>query len=117
MSYHKRGRKFGRTKDQRKQLLRSLARSVILHARVQTTESRAKSVRPFLEKLVTKAAVDDLSTRRWLLSRFHNDRVVVKKLLEDLGPKYKDRSGGYTRITKIESRPNSGRLLAVIEFV
>ena len=87
MAYHKRGRKFGRTRDQRKQLMRSLARSVILHTRVQTTESRAKSVRPYLEKMVTKAAVNDLPTRRLLLSRFNNDTVVVKKLLEELGPK------------------------------
>ena len=117
MAYHKRGRKFGRTRDQRKQLMRSLARSVILHMRVQTTESRAKSIRPYLEKIVTKATVNDLPTRRLLLSRFNNDKTVVKKLLEDLGPKYKDRKGGYTRITKIESRPGSGRKVAVIEFV
>ena len=117
MAYHKRGRKFGRTRDQRKQLMRSLARSVILHTRVQTTEARAKSVRPYLEKIVTKAAVNDLPTRRLLLSRFNNDKTVVNKLLEDLGPKYKDRNGGYTRITKVESRPGSGRTVAVIEFV
>ena len=117
MAYHRRGRKFGRKRGQRRQLMRSLARSVILHERVQTTESRAKSVRPYIEKLVTKAAVDTLPTRRLLLSRFSNDTEVVKKLLEDLGPKYKDRSGGYTRITKVESRPGSGRRVAVIEFV
>ena len=117
MAYHKRGRKFGRTRDQRKQLMRSLARSVILHTRVQTTEARAKSVRPYLEKIVTKAAVNDLPTRRLLLSRFNNDKTVVNKLLEELGPKYKDRNGGYTRITKVESRPGSGRTVAVIEFV
>ena len=97
--------------------MRSLARSVILHTRVQTTEARAKSIRPYLEKIITKAAVNDLPTRRLLLSRFNNDAVVVKKLLEELGPKYKDRKGGYTRITKAESRPGSGRAVAVIEFV
>lgn len=117
MAYHKRGRKFGRKRDQRRQLMRSLARSVILHERVQTTESRAKSIRPYLEKLVTKARADDLSTRRLLLSRFNNDTVVVKKLLEELGPKYKDRNGGYTRITKLEPRQGSGRSVAVIEFI
>ena len=117
MAYHKRGRKFGRTKDQRKQLMRSLARSVILHTRVQTTEARAKSIRPYLEKIITKSAVNDLPTRRLLLSRFNNDTTVVKKLLEELGPKYKDRKGGYTRITKVEPRPGSGRTVAVIEFV
>lgn len=117
MAYHKRGRKFGRTRDQRNQLMRSLARSVILHKRVRMTESRAKSVRPYIEKVVTKAAVNDLSTRRLLLSRFNNDRAVVRELLEDLGPKYKERNGGYTRIIKVESRPGAGRTVAVIEFV
>ena len=97
--------------------MRSLARSVILHERVQTTESRAKSIRPYVEKLVTKAAVDDLPTRRLLLSRFNNDYVVVKKLLEDLGPRYRERKGGYTRVTKVEPRPGSGRTVAVIAFV
>ena len=117
MAYHKKGRKFGRTKGQRKQLMRSLARSIVLHRRVQTTESRAKSVRPFIEKLVTKAAVNTLSVRRNLLSNFANDTAVVDILLNDLGPKYKERKGGYTRITKVESRPGSGRSVAVIEFV
>ena len=117
MAHHKRGRKFGRTRDQRKQLMRSLARSVILHTRVQTTESRAKSIRPYLEKIVTKAAINNMTTRRLLLSRFNNDKAIVEKLLEEIGPKYKDRSGGYTRITKIECRPGSGRTAAVIEFV
>lgn len=96
--------------------MRSLARSVILHKRVQTTESRAKSVRPYVEKMITKAATNDLPTRRLLLSHFNNDKIVVKELLEDLGPKYKDRNGGYTRITKVEPRPGSGRSVAVIEF-
>ncbi len=117
MAHHRRGRKFGRTRDQRKQLMRSLARSVILHTRVQTTESRAKSIRPYLEKIVTKAAINNMTTRRLLLSRFNNDKAIVKKLLEEIGPKYKDRNGGYTRITKIECRPGSGRTVAVIEFV
>ena len=117
MAYHKRGKKFGRTSGQRKQMMRSLARSVILHRRVRTTEARAKGVRPYIEKMVTKAAVNDLPTRRLLLSRFNNDETAVRELLEDLGPKYKDRNGGYTRITKVETRPGSGRTCAVIEFV
>ena len=117
MAYHKRKRKFGRTRDQRKQLMRSLARSVILHERVQTTEARAKSIRPYVEKIVTKAADNTLATRRLLLSRFNNDKAVVDKLLHTLGPKYKEQKGGYTRITKVESRQGSGRTVAVIEFV
>lgn len=117
MPYQKRNRKFGRERDQRNQFLRSIARSVILHERIMTTEARAKSIRPIVEQLVTKARKSDLATRRLLLSRFNNDEVVVKKLIDVLGPKYKDRNGGYTRIIKVESRPGSGRTVAVIEFV
>ncbi|MDE0243531.1 MAG: 50S ribosomal protein L17 [Candidatus Kaiserbacteria bacterium] len=117
MAYHRKQRKFGRVGQQRKQLLRSLARSVILEEKVHTTVARAKSVRPFVEKLVTTARKDDVATRRLLLARFNNDRTVVKKLIEVLGPKYKEHSGGYTRIAKVEPRPGSGRTSAVIEFV
>lgn len=117
MAYHRKQRKFGRVKQQRNQLLRSLARSVILQEKVHTTIARAKAVRPVVEKAVTKARSGDVATRRLLLSSFQNDRVVVKKLIDVLGPKYKERSGGYTRIAKVEPRPGSGRTAAVIEFV
>ena len=97
--------------------MRSLARSVILHDRIKTTEARAKSIRPYVEKLVTKAKKNDLPTRRLLLSRFNNDKKVTNKLLTVIAPKYANRPGGYTRITKIEPKPGSGRRVAVIEFV
>ena len=117
MAYHKTGRKFGRKRDQRNQLMRSLARSLILHERIKTTEARAKSLRPYIEKLITKAGKSGLATRRLLLSRFNNDEIVVKKMLEQIGPKYKDQGGGYTRITKVEPRPGSGRTIAIIELI
>ena len=117
MAYRKKGRKFGRERDIRNHFMRSLARSLVLHGRIQTTEARAKALRPFVEKLVTKAGDGTLPTRRLLSSRLRNDDGLVKKLMEDLGPKYRDRSGGYTRITKVEPRPGSTRTVAVIEFV
>lgn len=117
MSYHRKERKFGRVAGQRKQLLRSLARSLILQEKIHTTVARAKSVRPVVERLVTLARSDTLATRRQLLAKMHNDRAVVKKLIEILGPKYQSRSGGYTRIAKVEPRPGSGRTEAIIEFV
>lgn len=117
MSYQRKNRKFGRKSDQRNQFLRSIARSLILHERIMTTEARAKSVRPMVEKLITKARKNDIATRRFLLSKFNNDEVVIKKMIDVLAPKYKDRSGGYTRIIKVERRPGSGRTVAVIEFV
>lgn len=117
MAYRRRGRKFGRERDQRNQMMRSLARSVILHERVRTTESRAKSIRPYVEKMVSKAMTETLATRRLLLSRLCNDTMTVKKLFEVLAPRYKDRNGGYLRVVKVESRPGSGRSSAIIEFV
>ena len=117
MSYHKKQRKFGRKKSQRDELMRSLARSIILHEKIKTTEAKAKSLRPYVEKMITISRKDDLATRRLLLSRFKNDEEVVKKLIDSIGPRYKDRNGGYTRITKVEPRPGSGRSVAVIEFV
>ena len=97
--------------------MRSLARSVIIYGRIKTTEARAKSVRPYVEKVITKARVDNLSRRRLLLAQFKNDNFVVKKLFDELAPRFKDRPGGYTRITKVTPRPGSGRTVAVIEFV
>lgn len=97
--------------------MRSLARSIILHEKIVTTEARAKSLRPYIEKMITAARDATLAKRRLLVSHFKNDDTVVKKLLQDLGPRYKDRPGGYTRIIKLESRPGSGRKVAVIEFV
>ena len=117
MSYQGRARKFGRKRDQRRQMLRSLARSLVLHEKITTTEARAKSIQPYIEKLVTKAAIDELAIRRLLLARFCNDNIVVTKLLQEIGPRYKERKGGYTRIIKVEPRPGSGRSVAVIEFI
>ena len=117
MAYRRKTRKFGRERDIRNHFMRSLARSVILHGRVRTTVARAKEIRPYVEKLVTKAGKDTLAMRRLLLSRLSNDEAVVRKLFREIGPKYRDRQGGYTRITKVEPRPGSARTVAVIEFV
>ena len=117
MPYSRKGPKFGRRSGQRVALLRSLARSMILHERIMTTNTKAKALRPHIEKIITKSRNSSLATRRLLLSRFNNDEHVVEKLLSNLGPRYKERKGGYTRITKVEGRPGSGRDIAVIEFV
>ena len=117
MAYTKRKRKFGRERDQRRQLMRSLMRAIILNEKIQTTEARAKSLRPHIEKMITKAKENSLHTRRLLLAKLNNDKPAVKKLLEILGPKYKERKGGYTRVTKVEARIGSGRTKAVIELI
>lgn len=111
----KQGRKFGRTKDQRRALLNSLARSLFLHGRMTTTEAKAKEVSMFAEKCITKAKKGDLTARRSLVENFSND--VVKKLISEIGPKYKERKGGYTRIIKKGPRKSDGAKMAIIELV
>lgn len=117
MKHHKKGRKLGRVRRQRIALLRSMARSLILHERIETTEAKAKELRPFIEKLVTRGKNDNLFSRRLIISRLGGSKTGTTKLLEKISPKYKDRNGGYTRITKIYNYSGDGRDKAVIEFV
>ncbi len=108
-------RVFGREKDQKNALMRSLARSLVLNEKIKTTEAKAKSLRPFIEKIITKSSSNSLSTIRNLNSIFYNDKKIVQKLTSEIGPKYKDRAGGYTRIIKLNSI--GGRSEAIIELV
>lgn len=108
---------FDRTKEQRLALYRSLARAIILYERIETSVERAKAVRPFVERLITLAKKGDLSARRLALSMLP-DRKVVKKLFDDIGPRFESRNGGYTRIIKLATkRPGDGCELAIIELV
>lgn len=118
MRHHNANRKFGREQGQRKALLRSLARELILREKIQTTEARAKEIRPVVEKLVTRAKTPSLATRRALLAVLGSeDSTPVTKLLDTLAPRFKDRTGGYTRITKVGRRGSDAAPQAVIEFV
>lgn len=105
-----------RKKEPRKALLRGLATSIIVYEKVETTEAKAKAVKPLVEKLVTTAKKNDLTARRKLLSVLYHKKAV-NKALEVLGPRYKDRQGGYTRITKIGKRHGDGADMVQIEFV
>src|SRR4030042_4040892 len=109
-------RKVLRDTNARKALLKNLANELILHERITTTQARAKSLRPFLEKLVTKSKNNTLSTRRLLISRLGLQNAVGK-LLDVIGPIFKERPGGYTRIIKLPSRTGDNAEMAVIEFV
>ncbi len=115
MRHKKKGRKFTRSKDQRKALFRSLASSLILKEKITTTEAKAKEVRPFLEKSITRARKDTLANKR-LLAKDFSDKVI-KKLFQEIGPRYKSRPGGYTRITKVGFRKQDAAKMAVIELV
>lgn len=110
-------RKFGREKNGRVALLRGLAASLINEGRIMTTEAKARELRPKIEKLVTKAKNPTLANKRLLLSGLYNNTEVVNKLISDIAPRYTERAGGYTRITKLVPRKGDGSKMAVIEFV
>lgn len=95
-------------------VLRSLAESLILHEKIKTTEAKAKKLRPFIEKLVTKAKKNTLAGRRELLKLFNNK--IINKLIK-IADNYKSRQGGYTRIIKMGMRKTDNAKLAQIEFV
>jgi large subunit ribosomal protein L17 len=111
----KKGRKFSRKKDQRKALLKSLASALILKEKIKTTEAKAKEMRSFLEKYINLAKNKDLATRRFL-SKFFPAKAV-KKLVDEIGPRYRDRKGGYTRVIKLGPRKTDGAKMAIIELI
>lgn len=115
MKHHKKHRKLGREHGQRQALLRSLARSLILRGRMQTTEARAKEVRPLVEKMVTRGRTPTLANRRLLIAALR-DEAVAKKLIAK-AEEYKGRAGGYLRITKMGPRQGDAAKMAIIEFV
>ena len=115
MSYHKSAKKFGREKKVRDALLKSLALSLVTKGKIKTTDSKARELRGFVEKLVSVGRLGTVASRRNLVSRV--GVIGAEKIVKDLSPKYVGRSGGYTRITKLPARVSDGSLMAVIEFV
>ena len=116
MRHHNQNRKFGRVRRQRGALLSGLARALILHGTITTTEAKAKELRPFIERLITKSKNDSVTARRLVTARL-NDVSATRKLFTDTASKYSTRGGGYTRITKLEPRKGDAAKMAVIEFV
>ena len=117
MRHHNTKRKFGRDKMGRKALLNSLALNLIVRGKIKTTLPKAKELRPFIEKLVTKAKDGNLATRRVIISKLSNRSKEVKKLFEVIAPKYMDKNGGYTRVLKLGVRKADGAPMALIEFI
>lgn len=115
MRHHNANRKFGRERNQRMALLKSLAYSLTLKGKIKTTEPKAKSLRSYIEKLVTLGKKQTIASRRILESRVGHE--AAKKITGKLSVMYKDRSGGYTRITKIGPRTSDASPMAIIEFV
>jgi len=116
MRHHSNIRKFGREKNQRQALMRSLARNLIKSARITTTAAKAKELRPFVEKLVTKAKSDTMASRRLLASRLGSESSM-KKLMGLSAKHFKNRAGGYTRIIHLGDRKLDGSPMSLIEFV
>ncbi len=110
------GKKLGRNSAQRKALLRNLVTSFLEKERIITTLAKAKATRPVAEKMITLAKKNTLHTRR-LAMRYVYKKDVVKKLFDDIGPRFIERSGGYTRIVKIGPRAGDGAEMAIIELI
>ncbi|MBU4204656.1 50S ribosomal protein L17 [Patescibacteria group bacterium] len=115
MRKRNKGRKFGRKKDQRKALLKSLAHNLFLREKIKTTEAKAKEAKILVEKLITKAKKGDLSSTRLLAG--YLSPVVVKKLINEIAPKYKERKGGYTRIIRLGQRQADSAQMVIFELV
>ncbi len=117
MRHHDKNRKFGRERKVRRGLMRSLAHNLILEEKIITTEAKAKSLRPYVEKLVTHAKTDTVAKRRLVSSKLGNDKMATKKLFDLIAPRYDTREGGYTRIVRVGVRSGDGAVKAYIGFV
>lgn len=105
-----------RKKAPRQALIRGLATNLVLYEKIQTTDARARALRPFVERLITTGKSGDLNARRELIRVLYTPNAV-KKVLEVLSPRYKTRPGGYTRILKLGQRKGDAALMVQIEFV
>ena len=116
MRHHNKNRKFGRETNQRKALMRSLCLALIKSEKIKTTEAKAKELRPMIEKLITRGKNQTLASKKLIISKL-GQKTLSKKLIEEISPKYKERKGGYTRITKLSKRGADSSPMAIIEFV
>jgi large subunit ribosomal protein L17 len=116
MPQPKKGPRLGSNPKHQRLMLSGLALSLFEHERIRTTEAKAKMLRPYAEKLITKAKRGSLHDRRKVLSQIE-DRAVVHKLFADIGPRFADRPGGYTRILKLGQRGGDGAPMALVELV
>ena len=117
MRHRKQKGKLSRSASHRKALKMNLCREVIDHERIQTTEAKAKAVKPEIERLITLAKRGDLHARRQALSALGQDKFVVYKLFEEIAPRYAERPGGYTRILKLGPRSSDATEMVYLELV
>ena len=110
-------RKLGRENKHRRSMLATLTKQLIINEKIETTETRAKEVRKCFDKMVTYGKSGSLVSRRLALAFLHNDNECVKKVFNELAPRYKDRNGGYTRIIKLKERKGDNSLMVILELV
>ena len=116
MRHARAGKKLGRDSAHRKALYSNLAGALITHGRIETTEAKAKAVKPFAEKMITLGKRGDLHARRQAIA-FLRSKTVVHTLFADVAPRFEEREGGYTRIVKLGPRQGDAAEMAILEFV
>ena len=116
MRHRHKGRTLSRTASHKKATMRNMATSLFRHERIETTTAKAKELRPFAERLITLGKRGDLHARR-IAGRLIADRQVLGKLFDDIGPRFAERPGGYTRILKLGNRRGDAAEMALIELV
>ena len=116
MRHRKSGRKLGRNSSHRKAMFRNMATSLVVHETIRTTLPKAKELRRVIEPLITLAKVDGVANRRLAFSRLR-DKTAVGKLFSDLGPRFKERPGGYLRILKMGPRAGDAAPMALVQLV
>ena len=110
-------RKLGRTNKHRRSMLANLTKEVINNGKIETTETRAKEIRKFVDKMISYGKDGSLVSRRKALAFLHNDNKTVSKIFDELAPKYANRNGGYTRILKLTERRGDDALMVILELV
>ena len=110
-------RKLGRDNKHRRSMLATMTKQVITNESITTTDTRAKEVRKFVEKMITYGKKGDLVSRRKALAFLHNDKAVVDKIFNDLAKRYENRNGGYTQILKVGERRGDNSLMSILRLV
>ena len=117
MRHNMKRNKLSRDSADRKALLSNLSKQLIEHERIETSQAKAKAVKPDVEKLITLAKRGDLHARRQALAALHNDKFIVHKLFDEVAPRYSERPGGYTRIVKLGPRRSDSTEMVYLELV
>jgi large subunit ribosomal protein L17 len=115
MKKRKKGKKLSRSSDQRKALRKSLMSEFFLHGKIKTTQAKAKDVQPMIEKFITIAKKGEMVQKRFLRKFFSSK--IVKKIVDEIAPQFKERKGGYTKIIKKGQRKSDGAKIAIIELI